>query len=141
MKISDNLKIGLVALFVLVSDQGSKLAAREMGWAQMNQAGVFGLFPEWNWDLITLIVLLGLLVYILFFNQTQNYEKYGWVFVLMAGLSNIVDRFIWGGVWDWIRYPVLNVVGNWADVLISLGLVMIFYQHFFLNKKTEAKIK
>ena len=57
--------------------------------------------------------------------------------LLGAGSSNIIDRFIHGGVVDyvfwhkWFNFAVFN----FADVMIDLAVVLILWQSFFAGSK------
>ncbi|WP_169753133.1 signal peptidase II [Campylobacter mucosalis] len=62
--------------------------------------------------------------------------------ILGAGSSNVLDRFIHGGVVDyvfwhkWFEFAVFN----FADVMIDIGVVVILFQSF-LHKKALKKEK
>ncbi|WP_169777206.1 signal peptidase II [Campylobacter mucosalis] len=62
--------------------------------------------------------------------------------ILGAGSSNVLDRFIHGGVVDyvfwhkWFEFAVFN----FADVMIDIGVVVILLQSF-LHKKALKKEK
>lgn len=62
--------------------------------------------------------------------------------ILGAGSSNVLDRFIHGGVVDyvfwhkWFEFAVFN----FADVMIDIGVVVILLQSF-LHKKALRKEK
>lgn len=43
--------------------------------------------------------------------------------IALGGAGNIVCRFIWGSVWDYVCFPILPFCFNLSDVLISLGVV------------------
>src|SRR3989344_9066972 len=127
-KVSRSRFFGLigVASLVVISDQGSKAIARWWGLAHRNQGGVLGLLPgEWWWLLSCL--LLVLIIAYLVRGRLSNCLEWGWLVILGAGISNLLDRFIWGGVWDWINYPVINVVGNLADVWLGIGVCWLLW--------------
>lgn len=58
-------------------------------------------------------------------------------FVISGGISNILDRFIHGGVVDYIYYhygfnfPIFNL----ADIFINIGLVIFISHSLFFRKK------
>ena len=56
--------------------------------------------------------------------------------LLGAGLSNLLDRFVWGGVVDYVAWHCgfEFAIFNFADVMIDLAIVIFLYQSFF-NKK------
>ena len=62
--------------------------------------------------------------------------------LLAGGVSNILDRFVHGGVVDyvywhcWFDFAIFNL----ADVLIDIGVVLILYINYKTSKE-EEKIK
>jgi lipoprotein signal peptidase len=113
-----------VSFFIWLTDQLTKFVAREYFWAQLNQGGVFGVAQGFQWSLLVAVAILGMCWYV-FRKDLNQIELIGWSIVLSAGSSNLLDRMIWSGVWDWIVYPVVNVVGNLADVYLAVGFVVI----------------
>lgn len=72
-----------------------------------------------------IIVVYVLLMHYTFAQLTKNDSIIGETMVLAGGLSNIIDRFLYGGVVDFIllsyqdwSWPIFNV----ADVAIVLGV-------------------
>lgn len=57
-----------------------------------------------------------------------------------AGFSNVLDRFIHGGVVDYIfwHYQFEFAIFNFADVMIDLGVVLILYQTFLRKDKSVS---
>ncbi len=57
-------------------------------------------------------------------------------FILAGGISNILDRFLHGGVVDYIHWhcgfewPIFN----FADIMINFGVIIILYISFFKKK-------
>jgi|GEM_PF-3092486 len=73
--------------------------------------------------MLSVVVSVGLLLYL-----TLQPKREWWLMLLVAGgLSNALDRIVWGAVVDFIHYP-FDFVGNVADVYIFFGLVG-FVQH------------
>lgn len=90
----------------------------------INQSIVFGLGDNMHsiiGIMINSIALLFLLI-ILFKKSLVKYEYvlYG---LLLMGLSNYVDRLVYGGVIDYIR--VANIWFNIADLVINLILIYL----------------
>lgn len=81
-------------------------------------------------NFIICFIILYLLKYT-YMRFMQNYTILGETFVLSGALSNLFDRFYYGGVIDFIEFhyrqwyfPTFNI----ADSIIFLGvLIMIFY--------------
>ena len=87
-----------------------------------------------------MIIALGLLTWQGIRSSKNSFpERAGWLIIIASGLSNLIDRLIWGGVWDWIVYPVLNVVGNIADILLGIGVLIVFLATWHKNKRFRVK--
>ena len=105
---------------VVLLDQVSKVIFVSKA---LNTGGVFGIGKGWAWMLLSLtaLVILGWVLT----KSERVVERYGLVIILASGLSNLIDRMLLGGVRDFIYWPVLNVYGNVADLLLTIGVVMI----------------
>ena len=99
-------------------------------------------FLEHNLKYIQLaIVLIGTLY--LFKNKEVFKEYYLPISLLYAGgLSNILDRFTYGGVVDYFYWHYLFefAIFNIADVIIDLAVVIIIYKQIKQSRE-EKKIK
>lgn len=122
-----------LAILIFLSDQLSKYLAREANTALLNYGGIFGLFPGYWWTAFVTLVLIAMLVILRLRKDTSKLQSFGWYIVIGAGFGNLRDRLLWGGVWDWIYYPVINVVGNLADIWLAIGFVVLLVSE--LNKK------
>lgn len=85
-------------------------------------------------------VVIGTLY--LYKNQKLFNEYYVPIALLYAGgLSNILDRFTYGGVVDyfywhyWFEFAIFNL----ADVIIDLAVVIIIYKQIRESKKAKIK--
>src|SRR5690606_26943479 len=118
-------KVMWISLVVLFSDQLSKYLARQANVGVLNHGGIFGLFPGTWWILLMGAVLTVMFILLVTRKNENNIQKLGWSIIIGAGIGNLIDRFIWGGVWDFIYYPVINVVGNIADVWLGVGFIVL----------------
>lgn len=73
--------------------------------------------------------VLSLLLFAIWKTQKQN-ERFGLVILFSAGLSNFFDRMMFGGVRDFIWWPVLNVYGNLADLVLFVTVVWLLWNDF-----------
>ncbi len=98
-----------------------------------NRGVAFSMF-SWlgeNLKWIQIALLISLTFYIFKYMTERNYIPA--IIVLGAGISNIVDRFLHGGVVDyvywhcWFDFAIFNL----ADVLIDIGVVWILILSFF----------
>ncbi|MFA9373449.1 signal peptidase II [Poseidonibacter sp.] len=90
---------------------------------------------------IQLSVVFGACIY-LYKNKDVFYEYYFPISLLFAGgLSNILDRFTYGGVVDYLywHYGFDFAIFNFADVIIDIAVVIIIYKQIKSSKKEESK--
>jgi len=124
----------LLGGLVILLDQVSKVVFVS---SHINTGGVFGIGKDWSWiifSLISLIVLGWILV-----KSEKTMERYGLVIILASGLSNLIDRIFLGGVRDFIFWPILNVYGNVADLLLTIGVIVVMTDYLVLSKKSGVK--
>lgn len=85
-------------------------------------------------------IQIAILVFVILFFVKNKTNFYNYFFALMliipAGISNIMDRFIHGGVVDFFawHYGFNFAVFNLADVFINIGIILIFIYELFLKK-------
>lgn len=84
-----------------------------------------------------IITIVGIL-----FAQKELFREHYIAFSLMlsGGTSNIVDRFLYGGVVDYIywHYKFDFPIFNLADIIIDCGIVLFIIQTLFFNKKKKV---
>ena len=120
----------LVVIFALVIiDQTTKLAARNWQMAVLNSGGMLGVFPGKAWVLMMTVGIIGFLWWSRK-NLQSKFEKFSGAVIVGSGVSNLFDRLVWGGVWDFIYYPYLNVTGNVADVMLGVGVGLLLFSEF-----------
>jgi signal peptidase II len=79
-------------------------------------------------------VFLGGFAWYIHKRSEDNQDTFGEMLVLVGGTSNLMDRFIYGGVVDFIHisfgewsFPIFN----FADVFICLGVCFMIYNTFY----------
>ena len=131
------MKASLVpAVVVVVSDQVSKWYMRGNGQAILNQTGVLGWGSNLAWVGLGFLVL-GWMWWKGRVEAGKWFQMGLWV-IMAAGVSNLMDRLWWGGVWDFIHYPQLGVIGNVADIWLGVGVIIVISSKF---KVQSSKIK
>lgn len=130
-----------LGLFVVILDQILKYKIRQDGGFYLCNSGIsFGIqLPVPIFWLILGLFLFFLAVYFIFFHKqafSQNFLFLGLGLIIGGALSNILDRFFFGCVLDYISvfkkfFPVFNV----ADISIFCGVLFIF---FSLTKKATG---
>ncbi|MDD3342084.1 MAG: signal peptidase II [Sulfurospirillaceae bacterium] len=96
-----------------------------------NKGVAFSMFAflEGHLKYIQLIMIMSIFLYLL--RHKESFQKYSLPagIIMGAGLSNVYDRFIHGGVVDYFfwHYGFEFAVFNFADVMIDCGVVLILY--------------
>ncbi|MDP2874047.1 MAG: signal peptidase II [bacterium] len=111
-------------LLILMADQFSKGLIQYLfpKWLSVNTGMAWGLFTERNaWWLGLSFLLLGILVFL-----ALKMRKCLWMVVMIwgGGVSNFIDRLVYGGVRDWLRIGWLPAF-NLADLAITLGVIFL----------------
>ncbi len=91
--------------------------------------------------LLIITVFILIVVYFLMYKERNNFIKYCYSVIISGAFGNIIDRFLHGGVIDFLdfyyesyHYPAFNV----ADSLIFIGICGIIISQI-LEKKKERK--
>ncbi len=130
----------LIGVFLIIIDQAAKflLTQKELTLIPnvlnisylQNEGVVFGLF---NGDLLVIMavtaVILGFIVKLIihYFNEKKFVYATSLIFILSGGFSNLLDRILRGYVIDYINITLFNFpIFNIADILITLGVIMLF---------------
>ena len=112
----------IVVFFLVVVEVLVRFAlrAREVG---LDNKGIsFGWFEGVG------VWFIGLLLLILFFG-IRKLGLGGWM-IMAGGLINFVDRIVYGGVWDYIYWPVLGFWNNGGDLMIFVGVIIVLWRPF-----------
>lgn len=119
---------------ILLLDQGSKGLARGMGRVSVNDGVSFGL-GSGGGVFLFFVLTFGVLA-LLFFLFKHFWLKYAWIYGLLSGaaISNLLDRFHFGGVQDFLPIPFVGVQNNLADWVIFFCLVFLVFSTFFNQK-------
>jgi len=110
----------------------------------INKGVAFSMFSFLGENLkyIQLILILGLLVY---FFKEKILTKHPFISGILFGaaLSNLLDRFIRGGVIDYVYWHCGFdfAIFNFADTMIDLSIILFMYFYFYKkNDKISSKV-
>ena len=124
---TDSVPILPILDFVLIWNTG-------ISYGLFDSSGMFG-----RVTLSGLGLLITLFLLIQMVRSTGKLERLGYCLIIGGAIGNIIDRVIYGGVIDFISFHYENYywyVFNLADVWISLGVITILCDSFFLSGKT-----
>ncbi len=150
-----------VSLFIVIADQITKWAIRAnlsllervpvLPFLDIthirNKGAAFGIFNDLPEDvrmpLFVLVLVLAVIVIFVFLNKTDPRDRiliYSLSLILGGAIGNSIDRFRLGYVTDFIdfhwfgdpryHWPPFNV----ADSAITIGVILILFDAFFLKR-------
>lgn len=73
---------------------------------------------------IKINLFFNLLFFLVFFLPSFYSKNKGLLFILLGGVSNLVDRLLFGYVRDYWPLPMLNIYNNLNDWLITIGVIV-----------------
>ncbi|PLY10117.1 MAG: lipoprotein signal peptidase [Arcobacter sp.] len=91
---------------------------------------------------IQLALIVAIFVY-LYFNKEVFLKYYIPISMLLAGgLSNILDRFTYGAVVDYVYWHCGFdfAIFNFADVIIDISIVLILYMQYKQYKEDKKRV-
>jgi len=96
-------------------------------------------FLEGNLKYIQIVIMLVGVLYLAFNKDIFRLYYIPSALVLAGGVSNIYDRFIHGGVVDYVYWHCGFdfAVFNFADVIIDIGVVLILIISYLDGKKQK----
>ncbi len=93
---------------------------------------------------LTIIILYLIYIFIHILPRLNNYLIIAWSFLIGGGLGNFADRIIDNKVFDFIIVHYKDIyfpgVFNLADSFISVALIMILFEYFFIQDEKNYKI-
>lgn len=126
-------------LVVLIIDQTTKYLAQQQRIVTFNEGISFGFLQQGSVWLP--IVLIGILLAVWYLCR-DFWKK----FPLLAGLlfgggaSNIVDRFFFPGVRDWLTVPGMGLKNNVADWAIFIAVISILYLEMLAAREKKEMV-
>jgi len=86
-----------------------------------------------NLKYIQILLIALVITYMIFHKDTFKKYSLPLGMILGAGSSNIYDRFIYGGVVDYVYWHCGFdfAIFNFADVMIDLGVIVVLYLSYY----------
>ena len=96
--------------------------------------------PQFLTVMIMAVLCVFIFLFIKYYGELTLLIKIAAVMVLTGGISNLVDRFVYGYVIDYFEllfmdYPIFNI----ADCLISVGAVVLIIGVILYDRHTEKR--
>ena len=91
-----------------------------------------------KWILISLSILIIIFLLNIIRNESTILSKLGISFIIGGALGNVLDRFTYGAVVDFISLHAKGFswyIFNIADMFIVLGVILFILSQFILSKK------
>ena len=91
-----------------------------------------------KWILISLSILIIIFLLNLIRNESSILSKLSISFIIGGALGNVLDRFTYGAVVDFISLHAKGFswyIFNIADMFIVLGVILFIHSQFILSKK------
>ena len=104
-----------------------------------NPGVAFGWFPDWKLPpiLMALVMIIIITYYSLKLPEEERITRWALALLVGGAIGNLYDRVVYGFVVDFFLFhfgafdfPVFNI----ADVIIDLGVFMLFVDIFFLSE-------
>lgn len=88
---------------------------------------------------ISLVVSLGLIIFVWYAPRISLIEQLGYGFILAGAIGNGIDRFLFGYVVDFLDFRLINFpVFNLADVSINIGVLLLLVASFGVTSKPKT---
>ncbi len=157
-KINNIFTLSIIVLIIFL-DQGSKsffinYLKTLPGW-KISLMSFLDIVYSWNYGIsfgmfsnyyqysnnIFIIINSSIVIYliVLLSKTITRLEQIGFQMIIAGALGNIIDRVIYGGVFDFIRlhygsvdFPIFNI----ADTFITIGTIIIIMDNLY-SKKTK----
>ncbi|MBP1851285.1 signal peptidase II [Rhizobium halophytocola] len=74
-------------------------------------------------------------------DKTHHFAHFGYVLIVAGALGNLVDRFIYGQVVDYVLFHTATwsfAVFNLADAFITIGAGCVLLQEIFISRARKA---
>lgn len=98
------------------------LAFRYIGNADINAFGPYSI----KTPAILITITTALCLIVLCFLLVRIRHKFPLAVIIGAGISNLLDRFFYGGVVDYIKFFNISTI-NLADIAISISIAILLW--------------
>ena len=109
-----------------------------------NDGIAFGLLSSKDnffYNLITCLILVVILILIFLISKSKGFKRFSYIMVIGGAFGNLFDRIMYKSVPDFIDVHFNGFhwfIFNIADIFISIGVICLIYDEFFLEKKENG---
>lgn len=106
-----------------------------------NTGAAFGFFSGLSWVIMILTLLLSLAVIVFLFRYKHHtvLSYAACILVTAGGIGNLIDRFAFGYVVDYIHVMFFPYVFNFADCCVVVGAILFAVWYLFIKDKKERQ--
>ncbi len=104
----------------------------------------FGLFSDGGvmnrYFFTSISIIIGTILLIISFITKEKLIKLSLLMIASGAIGNAIDRIYFGGVIDFIDFFIYNFhwpAFNFADIFITLGVILLFFENIFGKVKNE----
>lgn len=104
-----------------------------------NTGASFGILQDFGWFfIIATIVISAVIIYLFFKHEKHNFfSYYAAIAVVAGGLGNLIDRFVFSYVIDYIHVLFFPYIFNFADCLVVTGAISFIIYYIFYYEKDK----
>lgn len=104
-----------------------------------NSGAAFGFFKQRAavFIFISIVAILLIVFYAKRFQYDYRYARTGLILILAGTIGNLIDRIRLGCVIDFLDFRIWPVF-NFADILISLGGLLLIYHLVSVKRKSQS---
>ncbi len=160
----NGLLTALIATAVCVADQLTKAAAVAhiplgdsvefipgvLNWTYIRNRGMaMGMLADYRWVfmILSVVMIAGIILFVIFAKNASRVTVCILAAILGGGIGNMIDRFAYGYVVDFIDvrlFPFWKWIFNVADMFVTVGaiaLAVVCLVHEIKKRKTEKANK
>jgi len=100
----------------------------------VNTGGAFGLASKYPFYNFAVLFIIAVLVFFTFWVNKDLQKRLPLFFIISGALGNLIDRFFRGGAIDYLDLKFWPSF-NFADILITLGVIWLLYLVVLVKKK------
>lgn len=106
-----------------------------------NRGAAFGLFRNHMWviGVLSVIAFAALLLSLFLYRGHTFFSYSAIILILSGGIGNLIDRFRFGFVVDFIHVLFFDYVFNFADCCVTVGAVLLVVHAIVLSYREKKQ--